>query len=30
MTAIPQQVLDAQKAALEKIVAVQGSMFNGF
>ncbi|NLY63995.1 MAG: TIGR01841 family phasin [Alcaligenaceae bacterium] len=30
MSAIPQQILDSQKSALNTIVAVQGSLFGGF
>jgi phasin family protein len=30
MSAIPQQVLDSQKAALDAILAVQGTVFTGF
>jgi len=30
MSAIPQQVLNSQKAAIEALVSIQGSMFGGF
>jgi hypothetical protein len=30
MSAIPQQVLNSQKAAIEALVSIQGSVFGGF